>query len=96
MHFLVPLQPHTLGQCINGDEGAALGATFVAANASSAFRIENSKFLDPSGFGYTVRLKGASEKGTEHDCKDILDFFEFLEQLFLETVNLTDASMFIS
>ena len=45
-----------LGQHLNGDEAMALGAAFVAANRSSAYRVKKIGAIDVSPFSVTVNI----------------------------------------
>mmetsp|Transcript_11705 Transcript_11705/g.34200 ORF Transcript_11705/g.34200 Transcript_11705/m.34200 type:complete len:915 (-) Transcript_11705:114-2858(-) len=54
-----------LGQHLNGEEAAALGAALVAANSSTSFRVKKIFFTDISSHSYAVQvvsLTGAWEK----------------------------------
>mmetsp|Transcript_141604 Transcript_141604/g.394741 ORF Transcript_141604/g.394741 Transcript_141604/m.394741 type:complete len:920 (+) Transcript_141604:85-2844(+) len=54
-----------LGQHLNGEEAAALGAALVAANSSSSFRVKKIFFTDITNHEYAVQvvsLKGEWEK----------------------------------
>jgi len=46
----------TLGQHLNGDESAALGAALVGANSSSSFRVKKIFFSDISSHSYAVQV----------------------------------------
>lgn len=48
-----------LGQHLNGEEAAALGAALVAANASSSFRVKKIFFSDISSHEYAVQIVSA-------------------------------------
>jgi len=45
-----------LGQHLNGEEGAALGAALVGANSSSSFRVKKIFFTDISAHAYSVQV----------------------------------------
>jgi len=45
-----------LGQHLNGEEGAALGAALVGANSSSSFRVKKIFFTDISSHAYSVQV----------------------------------------
>jgi len=54
-----------MGQHLNGEEGAAMGAALVGANASSSFRVKKIFFTDITAHAYSVQvtsLNGAWEK----------------------------------
>ena len=48
--------PLPLGTHLNGDEAAVMGAAFIAANRSSAFRVKPVGALDTTPFSVTVNL----------------------------------------
>merc|ERR1711937_690684 len=45
-----------LGQHLNGEEGAALGAALVGANSSSSFRVKKIFFTDIASHEYSVQV----------------------------------------
>ena len=67
-----------LGQGLNGDEAAAMGAVFRAANLSTAFQVRKFGMVDVNPFSVGVRLTDLP-KGARHawctltdDCADFM------------------------
>jgi len=93
-----------LGQHLNGEEGAALGAALVAANSSSSFRVKKIFFSDITAHEYSVQiasLKGEWERnvtilypvGTPFGGKKKLSFSveeDFAIRLFEDGVLLSE------
>eukprot|EP00923_Selenidium_pygospionis_P038205 GHVN01066752.1.p1 GENE.GHVN01066752.1~~GHVN01066752.1.p1 ORF type:complete len:907 (+),score=132.35 GHVN01066752.1:3539-6259(+) len=64
------LQPLDLGQHLNGDEAMALGASFIAANASTSFRVREVGFAEGSYYTYKLEIKN-KEDGDEPYFKSL-------------------------
>lgn len=56
-----------LGQHLNGDEAMALGAAFVAANRSTAFRVRPVGMTDTNPFAIGVRLRELPQEVLEQE-----------------------------
>lgn len=52
--------PLALGQHLNGDEAMVFGAAFLAANASSSFRVRKVLFTEASENEYSIRMTPAT------------------------------------
>lgn len=57
-HFKSGESKLPLGQHLNGEEAAAMGAALVAANSSSSFRVKKIFFSDISAHEYAVQVTG--------------------------------------
>jgi len=53
-----------LGQHLNGEEGAAMGAALVGANSSSSFRVKKIFYADQTAHAYSVQVTSLSNATT--------------------------------
>lgn len=69
--------PVPLGQHLNGDDAAAMGAAFIAANYSASFKVRSVLLTDASSFSYSVHLTGLG-KVADGEVSEPVDKFKEL------------------